>query len=434
MKALTAAVVGFGDRAEIYSRFALKNPDLLKITAVVDPDPVRRGYAQKLFCIPEGRVFSDYDAFVGAGRLADFVINGTMDELHISTTLPLLPLGYDVLLEKPVTSKREELLTLLEQAKKYGNKIIVCHVLRYTPFYRRIKEIILSGEIGRVRHISTSENVGVAHASISYIRGKWNNRERCGSSYMLAKCCHDADLLCWLNDGATPKEVCSMGGREYFIPENAPKGAGTRCLTDCPLVDSCPYSAKYMHVVNNPMPITVWSDIRKLPQEVTERERIEALKTTNPHGACIFKTDADIVDQQVMTVMFSNGSVGVHTLFSSAMRAGRSVKIYGTLGEIEGFTEDNAFKVRTYNKYNILFNERMEKITENIAGDNHYGGDSRLMEDCVRVFSGRKPSISTSGLEQSVYSHLIVYAADESMEKGCFEKIQNLGEAQRGGK
>ena len=434
MKVLTAAVVGFGDRAEIYSKYALRHPELLKITAVIDPDPVRRAYAQKLFSIPNGRAFSDYGAFIAAGRLADFAINGTMDELHISTTLPLLPLGYDVLLEKPVTSGREELLALAETAKKYGNKIIVCHVLRYTPFYRRIKEILLSGEIGKVRHIATSENVGVAHASISYIRGKWNNRARCGSSYMLAKCCHDADLLCWLNDGAVPREVCSMGGREYFIPENAPKGAGTRCLVDCPLVDSCPYSAKYMHLVNNPMPITVWSDLAKLPQDVTLQERERALKTTNPHGACIFKTDADIVDQQVMTVMFSNGSVGVHTLFSSAMRAGRSVKIYGTLGEIEGFTEDNAFKVRTYNKYNILFNERTETITENIAGDNHYGGDSRLMEDCIRVFCGREPSISTSGLEQSVYSHLLVYAADESMEKGSFEKICAIGGAQRGGR
>lgn len=429
MKMLTAAVVGFGDRAEIYSKYALKNPDRLKITAVIDPDPVRRRYAQELFSIPQERVFSDYNAFVGAGRLADFVINGTMDELHISTTLPLLPLGYDVLLEKPITSDRKELLNLLRETEKYGNRIIVCHVLRYTPFYRKIKDIILSGEIGKVRHISMSENVGVAHASISYIRGKWNNRKRCGSSYMLAKCCHDADLLCWLNDGAVPKEVCSIGGREYFIPENAPEGSGTRCLVDCSLVDSCPYSAKYMHIINNPMPITVWSDIPKLPQDVTKEERIQALKTRNPHGICIFKTDADIVDQQVMTVKFSNGSVGVHTLFSSAMRAGRSIKVYGTLGEIEGFTEDSAFKVRTYNKYNILFNERTEKITEDIRNDNHYGGDSRLMEDCVNVFSGLKPSISTSGLKQSVYSHLIVYAADESMEKGCFKKIEDLNEA-----
>ena len=432
MKTLTAAVVGFGDRAEIYSKYALKHPDRLKISAVIDPDPVRRRYAQELYSLPQECVFSDYEKFAGAGRLADFIINGTMDGLHISTTLPLLPLGYDVLLEKPITSDRRELLQLLRAAKKHGNKIIVCHVLRYTPFYRKIKEIILSGEIGKVRHISMSENVGVAHASISYIRGKWNSKKRCGSGYMLAKCCHDADLMCWLNDGAVPRQVCSMGGREYFVPKNAPEGAGMRCLVDCPLVDSCPYSAKYMHLLNNPMPITVWSDIPKRPQEVTQEERETALKTDNPHGVCIFKTDADIVDQQVMTVMFSNGSVGVHTLFSSAMRAGRFVKIYGTLGEIEGFTEDGAFQVRTYNKYNTLFNERTEKIEEDICNDNHYGGDSRLMEDCVRVFSGEKPSISTCSLEQSVYSHLIVYAADESMEKGRFEKIVALDETGRG--
>lgn len=428
MKMLTAAVVGFGDRAEIYSKYSLRHPEQLKIVAVVDPNEIRRTYAKKLFSIPAENCFSDYDEFIKAGRMADFVINGTMDELHISTTLPLLPLGYDVLLEKPITSDKAQLLTLLQTAKRYGNKIIVCHVLRYTPFYRRIKEIVLSGEIGRIRQIATSENVGVAHASISYIRGKWNNKKRCGSSYMLAKCSHDADLLCWLNDVTAPREVCSMGTRDYFVPVNAPAHSGTRCMTDCPLVDSCPYSAKYMHIMNNPMPITVWSDIPKLPQEVTKEERLNALATDNPHGGCIFKTDADIVDQQVLTVRFENGSLGVHTLFSSAMRAGRSVKIYGTAGEIEGFTEDNAFKVRTYNKFNILYNERTETITDDIRNDNHYGGDSRLMEDCVRVFSDQQPSISTSGLTQSVYSHLIVYAADESMDKHCFVKIDDLAE------
>ena len=423
---LTAAVVGFGDRAEIYSKYALKHPDQLRIVAVTDPNEVRRSYAKNLFSIDDDKCFSNFDDFVKAGRLADFVINGTMDGLHISTTLPLLPLGYDVLLEKPVTSDKAQLLTLAEEAKRYHNKIIVCHVLRYTPFYRKIKEIVMSGEIGRVRQILTSENVGVAHASISYIRGKWNNKEKCGSSYMLAKCSHDADLICWLNDGTRPQRVCSMGSRDYFIPENAPEGAGTRCLTDCPLVDSCPYSAKYLHIINNPMPITVWSDIPKLPRDVTEEERIEALKTNNPNGVCIFKTDADIVDQQVMAVQFKNGSLGIHTLFSSAMRAGRSIKVYGTVGEIEGFTEDGAFQVRTYNKFNILYHERTEKITEDIRNDNHYGGDSRLMEDCVRVFSDQKPSISTSGLTQSVYSHLLVYAADESMETGRFVEIEEL--------
>ncbi len=420
MKRMSAAVIGFGDRSEIYSKYSLAHPEELKITAVVEPDAVRRNLAKKLFDIPDGNCFCDVDSFIKKGKLADFVINGTMDNLHIKTTLPLLPLGYDVLLEKPITSDKKELLELMSTSKLYNNKIVVCHVLRYAPFYDKIKQLIHAGDIGKVRHIETAENVGVAHASVSYIRGKWNKKSVCGSSYLLAKCCHDTDLLCWLNSGTIPVKVASMGSRNYFIAQNAPEGAGTRCLNDCPHVDTCAYSAKSMHLDNNPIPLIVWRGLNKLPGEVTMQERINSLKTDNPHGACIFKTDADLIDQQSVMVGFDNGSTACHLLFSSAMRAGRRIKVYGTKGEIEGFTEDNFFVVRHYNPDNILYIEKTVKITEAASDDGHHGGDSRIVADFLKVLRGEKPSLSTSRLEDSVNSHLIVYAADESMEKDKF--------------
>lgn len=417
MKQITAAAIGFGDRAEIYCRYALKNPDELKIVAVVDPDPLKRKYAKELFGIAEENCFRSVEEFVGRGRIADCVINGTMDELHIATTLPLLPLGYDVLLEKPVTNNEKELKQLEAEAERYKNKIVVCHVLRYTPFYRKIKEIVAQGEIGEIKHIETAENVGFAHASVSYIRGKWNNRKKCGSSYLLAKCCHDTDLICWLNDKSFPQEISSFGTKAYWIADKAPKGSGTRCLIDCAIEKECPFSAKKMYLDNNPMPITLWADIPKNFRDVTYEERETALKTTSPFGVCIYKTDADVVDQQTTMIKFADGSTACHTLVSGVARAGRRIKIYGTLGEIEGFTEDNFFFVRTYNASNILYDERKIEITEDILGDNHYGGDRRIVEDFLRVIRGEKPSVSTSTLKASVVSHLCVYAADKSMEE-----------------
>lgn len=417
MKQITVAVVGFGNRAEIYSSYALTHKDEMKIVAVVDPNDVRRNYAKRLFSIPEENCFSEYESFVNRGRIADCVINGTMDKMHIETTLPLLPLGYDILLEKPVTNRKEDFIRLVRESKKYGNKIIVCHVLRYTPFYKSIKQDVLAGKIGKIRHIETTENVGIAHASISYIRGKWNNSDICGSSYLLAKCCHDLDLLCWFNSEGVPKEVSSFGNRSFFIEENAPVGAGSRCLTDCKAEKDCPFSAKKMHLDNNPMPFAVWAGIPKLPDEVSYKEKVESLKTDNPHGRCIFKTDANLVDQQLTMVTFSNGVTAYHSLFSGATRAGRRIKIYGSLGEIEGFTEDNAYALRRYNADNILFTEQTVKITEQIDGDGHYGGDSRIVADFLRVINGEAPSVSTSDLSVSLYSHLCVYAADESMEQ-----------------
>lgn len=137
--------------------------------------------------------------------------------------------------KKPLVNSERDLLLLRDTAKKSGSRLTVCHLLRYTPFYRRIKQMILNGRLGEIMNIQTSERVGTFHSSVSYLRGKWNRESECGSSLLLAKCYHDIDLLCWLNNTTVPALVASQGGRSYFIPEKAPAGAGTRCLVDCPV-------------------------------------------------------------------------------------------------------------------------------------------------------------------------------------------------------
>ncbi len=425
MKQKTFAVIGFGDRGEVYSRYALSHPQEMKIVAVVEPNEVRKNYAQKLFGIGDDMCFRCVEDFVAKGRIADCVINATMDTLHIPTTLPLLPLGYDILLEKPITNNKEDLLLLQSQIKKYGNRVVVCHVMRYTPFYRAVKRILLSGEIGKVKHINTEENVGFAHASVSFIRGKWGNTQRCGSSMLLQKCCHDTDLICWLNGTTRPAVVSSFGSREFFVPSNAPVGAGEKCLVDCPVEAQCPFSARKLYLENDPLGIIVWEGLNKLPEEVTAEEKEAYLKADSPFGKCIYKTDSDTVDQQTVMIRFQNGTTATHTMIKGCARAGRRVKIYGELGEIEGFTEDNAFFVRTYNERNILMNERKVDISQEIldATDHHNGGDAGIVQDFLAVVNDEEPSISTSYFDNSIDSHLVVYAGDESMERNALVKI-----------
>ncbi|MFQ7076745.1 MAG: Gfo/Idh/MocA family protein [Christensenellaceae bacterium] len=211
-----------------------------------------------------------------------------MDEYHYRTATSLKA-GYHMLLEKPVVNNMEQLLDIERTAEENGCLLMVCHVLRYTPFYRGIKEVIERGEIGEIVHIETSENVGIAHASNSYIRGKWNSKEKCGSSMLLAKCCHDLDLLCWLNNKASPVKVASFGGRNFILPEKAPDGAGTRCLVDCPHVNDCRYSAKSIYVDNDRFPWYSWQCLGKPYEEATREEKTQSLKTFNPHGECAFR-------------------------------------------------------------------------------------------------------------------------------------------------
>ncbi|MBR1676297.1 MAG: Gfo/Idh/MocA family oxidoreductase [Clostridia bacterium] len=418
MKKVSVVVIGFGDRAVAYTKYALNNPDRLEVVAAIDPNPFRRNLAKEMFGLKDEMLFSDMEDCLKLGKIADAVINGTMDELHIKTAIPFLKLGYDMLLEKPITNNKKDLLELKRVGDEHGCKLMICHVLRYTPFYLKIKEIILSGEIGDIVGMETNEMVGVAHASASYIRGKWNNRKKCGSSMLLAKCCHDADLLCWFNAGKKPVKVSSFGGRHYFIEKNAPKGSGKRCLVDCEVENECPYSCKKLLIDNEYFAQYTFTSLNKNYEDITTEEKIQSLKTDNPMGRCIYKTDADIVDRQAFIVEFDDGSIATHSMISGVARPGRNIHIIGTKGEIQGFLEDNKFVVRTYNPSNCLWNEREEVITNVVKGDGHSGGDSRLVNDFVNMESGLPRSVSATVIEDSINGHLLVFAADESLDNG----------------
>ena len=244
---ITAVLVGLGHRSVGYASYADEHPDELDIVAVAEPDPVRRERYAKRFGVDESNCFENAEDLAAAGKLADVAINGTMDEIHVETTIPLLEAGYDVLLEKPIAPSKDELRSLEEVVEKTGQKVVICHVLRYAPFYLAIKERVARGEIGDIMHIHTTENVSYHHMAVAFIRGKWNRRDV--NPMLLAKCCHDLDLLCWFKSGIQPTKVASFGGRHFFVPENAPEG-GSKLCHDCGIERNCEFSALRHHVDN----------------------------------------------------------------------------------------------------------------------------------------------------------------------------------------
>lgn len=421
---ITAVVVGYGFRGMAYSDYAVDHAEQLKIVGVVEPDSGRRMKAKEKFSIPDENCFDSFEKFVSVGKMADCVINATMDKLHIATALPLLKLKYDMLLEKPITSDPAELMKLKKVAEENGCKLIICHVLRYTPFFVTIKKLIDDGKIGKLRHMETSENVAIAHASASYIRGKWNNSKVCGSSYMLAKCCHDIDLICWLNGGTRPKTVTGIGSRNYFVEKNAPINSGTRCLLDCPIEKECQYSIGKMATERNPFSNYIWENYENL--NLTKEERINNLKYENPHGRCIFKTDADLVDQQSTCILFEDGTTAVHTLFSGAPEGCRRLHIYGDKGEILGVLDKSQIKLLTYDPEHFSCAETAVPIDMSLVGKGHAGGDYCIMEDFCKTMRGLPRSVSCTDIQDSVNGHLCVYASDLSMKEKRFVDIKEF--------
>ena len=248
---IKAVLIGLGHRSVGYAAYADANPDELRIVGVAEPDKVRRDRYATRFGVPVERCFENAETLATVERFADVAINGTMDEIHVETTVPLLDAGYDVLLEKPIAPNQDQLQILRDAVHRTGQKVVICHVLRYAPFYAAIKQRVAEGEIGDIMHIHTTENVSYHHMAVGFVRGKWNRKDV--NPMLLAKCCHDLDLICWLKSGVQPKKVASFGGRHFFRSDKAPEGAALRCV-DCSIERECEYSAIRHHVDNGMWP------------------------------------------------------------------------------------------------------------------------------------------------------------------------------------
>lgn len=421
-------IVGCGDRSCVYSEYAYQHYDCFEFVGAVDPDENRLKYVQDKLKIPQDKCYKNIDEVLKQGKIADCIINGTMDNIHYQTSIPFLKQGYDMLLEKPVVNNEKKLLEIRNTANKYGCKLLICHVLRYSPFYKQAKQLILDGAIGEIVNIETSERVGVAHNSISYIRGKWNNEDVCGSSMLLAKCCHDLDLICWLNNATVPEEVVSFGGRDFITPKKAPKGAGNRCLVDCPneVREKCIYDAKSIYLDNDYLPWYPWQCLNKNYQDVTLDEKVTSLETSNPHGECAFKINANVVDHQSVMIKFKNGSLATHTMVTTCARKGRNLYIQGTKGEIEGWAGDGKLYLRTYNKSNLGYDEKEYSfLDKNGEMGGHFGGDKALVHDFMNLMINKEPSISCTSIDDSILGHMCVYAADESRKNNTIIQLKS---------
>ncbi len=423
---VTAIIVGAGHRAFVYSELAKTNPELLKIVGVADPNPVRRKKAMEYFGFNENMCFESAQELAKHEKLADTIINGTMDEQHLETAIPLLNTGYDMLLEKPFAPNEDEMRQIVECAKKNNSKVMICHVLRYTPFYYSIKERIAKGEIGEIINIQTTEHVSYHHLSTSYVRGKWANSKKCHTTMLLAKCCHDLDIMMWMMSETKPSKISSFGGKYQFKPENAPENAGTICMKDCPLVDSCVYSTKRLYIDHpDRWSFYVW-DALEGKDNPTIEDKIELMKSDNPYARCIYKCDNDVVDHQSVLVEFESGATGTHNMVGGSSEPRRNIHIIGTKGEIYGNFEESKFTVLKINPSPDAHNEEcdVEEVDLKVSGDmvgaygGHGGGDERLSEDFVKYIRGEKPSLACTSIFDSVAGHLSVYLADESRENG----------------
>ena len=404
MKKITFAILGMGNRGTAYAAKLLQYSQEAEVIAMADNRRIRLDAANKHLHLPEGRLFDSAESLLQQPRLADVMIIATQDSQHKEHALKAMELGYDLLLEKPISNKLEECVQIAERAKQLGRKVFICHVLRYTVFYQQIKKLIDSGVVGKVESIQAAEYVGYYHFAHSFVRGNWHNRAA-SSPMILQKCSHDMDILLWLT-GKPCEKVTSFGSLDYFKAENCPEGAAERCAS-CTL--ECPFHADRYYLSRIPG----WpSNI--LHPEPTEENILEVLRNTN-YGKCVFKMDNDVVDHQTVNLLLEGGTTATLQMIGFTNRQTRTIRVMGTQGEIWGdFYEKQLYYQRFNEKVQII---DLEALCDDFTG--HGGGDGRLIYDVIRYMRGDAfDTTSMTTVDRSVESHYLAFAAEHSRVLG----------------
>lgn len=414
---IRVVVIGAGHRSVVYAGYALSHPDRMTIVAVVDPHEGRRNTLSDAHNVPQEARLLSVEQFLASGIQADAAINGTMDHLHHITTMPLIEHGLHVLLEKPIAPSEAEVKDIISASERKQRLVMICHVLRYAPFYASIKNVLDKGTIGDIMAIHTTEAVSYHHMATAFVRGKWNRRET-SNPIMMAKCCHDLDLLAWYVQGVKAKRVTSVGALSHFKKENAPAGSTDRCLNGCAVESTCQFSAKKMYIEAS---FGFGYAFEMYDRELTREEKIHSLATDNRYGRCVWRCDNNVVDHQSVLIQFENNVTVTHDLVTNTARPTRNLHIVGTTGEIEGDMEHGTYVIRHFDLTAPKgFTEQSidVKLTGGAGQGGHGGGDERLVADFVAILRGEKDPENSTRIQNSLVGHQIGFAAEKSMQSG----------------
>lgn len=410
MSIVTVAIAGLGSRGkDAYGQALTQMKDRARVVAVADLDSAKVREVAGMFDLKPEQCFGSVEEMLEKPQLADVMLICTQDRQHVLNAIPALQKGYHVMLEKPIAPDLDQCKALLAVSRETGRKVVVCHVLRYAPFYRKIKEILDSRVLGELTSIMGIENVCYWHQAHSFVRGNWRSAEET-SPMFLAKCCHDMDLMVWLT-GRKCIRLSSFGSLSHFKSENAPEGAAKRCLDGCQVRESCPYDAEKIYLTNEATGVargrTGWPcDILALhPTEETIRQAIE----TGPYGRCVYFCDNDVVDHQVVNLEMEGGLTVSFTMSAFTAGGGRYTNFMGTHGNMIADMAKNTVTVTPFGGEPQVFDFNL--ASERMSG--HAGGDSVLLSEFLDYVQGAEAPGITS-LEASMESHFIAMAAEES--------------------
>jgi predicted dehydrogenase len=395
----------------VNAAWAARHPERLRVVAVAEPDAAARDAAADPHGVAPEHRYRDWKECLERPRLADVAIIATSDTLHVEPALAALERGYDVLLEKPIAPTPAECVRVVEAAERAGRLLQIGHVLRYTPFYEKVHEIVASGALGEIVHLDLKEQVAAWHMTHSYVRGRFRNRA-IAAPILLAKSCHDLDLIAWLA-GRPARRVASFGALSHYRPEHAPPGAPARCSDGCPVQAACPHDAVRFYADADEKLARFWPWVDVSPTDPSRAARLRALETGR-YGRCVYRCDNDALDHQVVALEFEGGLTASFGLHGMAAHEQRTIRVTGTRGELRGVLDGGVIEVT---RPGVVGAERHEIPRAGVLG--HFGGDEGLMGHFTALLAEeRRDAVRASG-RSALESHLVGFAAERAREQGA---------------
>lgn len=406
-KPVTAIVLGAGNRGNIYGGYALEYSQNLDIVGVAEPMKIRINRFSEKHNIATENQFATWEHVFEKPKFADAIIITTPDHLHYAPCMKALSMGYDILLEKPISPSEKECKNILAMAKKTGRIVAVCHVLRYAPYFVKLKELIKSGAVGEVVSMQHLEPISYWHMCDSYVRGNWHN-SKATTPIILAKSSHDLDIIRWLVDKPT-QNIQAFGGLKWFKKENAPTGSTARCTDGCAVEKTCPFSALQIYYRDR-------KRLKRFDLPIEPEKHgdaiLDILKTTN-YGRCVYQMENDQADHYTANILFDGGATASFSMEAFTSYEGRRTRIMGTMGDIVGDMTSFEFTDFRTGKKTIWKSET----------DAHGGGDWRLAENWVEAVASQNPNLLSSTIDVSIESHVMAFKAEKSRLKNKIEKV-----------
>lgn len=387
---LRCAVFGVGNRGLSLAQLAESFAGV-EIAWVVDRSPERVREALKLFG-SDARGTTDI-AVPLADAAVDIVVVTVPDHLHRDIAEPAFVAGKHVFVEKPLATTAADAAAILRAWRRSGRVLQLGYVLRQAPFYAAIRAAVRKDMLGPVRIASLTEQLDVRHGG-TFMR-RWHAQSAHSGGLMLHKACHDLDIICWLLDGR-PRSVSSFGGLDTFV---GPPPA--MFCSQCDRRAVCPYVDTGLHE-------------RRTPEEATN-------PTAYGLDRCVFRTDKDIVDNQVVSFVLDTGVRGTfHLAVQGPIRSERQITLIGDRARLDGIFEDGTFTVT------FTDSERPPFIwtADGRGRGSHGGGDRVTMLEFLNACAGRSPAPITSP-EETMRGLVFALAAERARKSETVVQLQS---------